>query len=66
MTAYGTPEVAHGALALGAHAVLNKPLDLTQIAAIVRQAGAAPSTAWADDALPPPVVLDRRPIDDSR
>ena len=42
MTAYGTPDVVHGALALGAHAVLNKPLDLHDITAIVRRAAAAP------------------------
>ena len=42
MTAYGTPEVVRGALALGAYEVLTKPLDVNHIAAVVRRAGAAP------------------------
>ena len=41
MTAYGTPEVASGALALGAYRVVNKPFDMHDLAALVQQAHAA-------------------------
>jgi DNA-binding NtrC family response regulator len=43
MTAYGLPEVVQGAFALGAYEVLNKPVDVDHIAAIVRQAAASPA-----------------------
>lgn len=42
MTAYGTPEVAQGALDLGAYEVLSKPFEVNHIAAIVRRASRAP------------------------
>ena len=41
MTAYGTPEVTSGALALGAYRVVSKPFDMRDLAALVQQAHAA-------------------------
>jgi DNA-binding NtrC family response regulator len=38
MTAYGTPEVAEGALQLGAYRVVAKPFEVDEMAALVRQA----------------------------
>jgi two-component system response regulator AtoC len=38
MTAYGTPEVAQGAMDLGAHAVVNKPLEMNDLSAMVERA----------------------------
>lgn len=35
MTAFGTPEVTQGALDLGADRVLNKPFEITDVAALV-------------------------------
>jgi DNA-binding response OmpR family regulator len=43
MTAYGNPEIAHGAIDLGAHAVMNKPFDLHDLEARLRAACAAKS-----------------------
>ena len=43
MTAYGTPEVTQGALALGAYRVLGKPFDMQAIESVVVDAhGARP------------------------
>jgi DNA-binding NtrC family response regulator len=41
MTAFGTPEVIQGALDLGAYRVLTKPIDIHDIAALVRDARGA-------------------------
>jgi two-component system nitrogen regulation response regulator GlnG len=41
MTAYGTPDVTEGALALGAHRVLGKPFDMHGLEALVVEAHAA-------------------------
>jgi DNA-binding NtrC family response regulator len=41
MTAYGTPEVVQGALDLGAFRVVGKPLDMSDLPALVQQAYAA-------------------------
>ena len=38
MTAYGTPEVTEGALALGAYRVLGKPFDMQAIESVVVEA----------------------------
>jgi two-component system response regulator HydG len=38
MTAYGTPEVTSGALALGAYRVVPKPFEIRDLAALVTQA----------------------------
>lgn len=38
MTAYGTPEVAEGAIQLGAYRVVAKPFEVDEMAALVRQA----------------------------
>jgi DNA-binding NtrC family response regulator len=42
MTAFGTPEVLAGALALGAYRVIQKPFEVHEVAALVLQAHAAP------------------------
>jgi two-component system NtrC family response regulator/two-component system nitrogen regulation response regulator GlnG len=42
MTAFGTPEMASDALALGAYRVVNKPFEVRDLAALVVQAHAAP------------------------
>jgi two-component system, NtrC family, response regulator AtoC len=41
MTAYGTPEVAKGALKLGAYCVVPKPLEMPDVAELVAQAHAS-------------------------
>jgi DNA-binding NtrC family response regulator len=41
MTAYGTPEVMAGAIAMGAFCVLPKPIDMHQIAPLVLRAEAS-------------------------
>jgi two-component system, NtrC family, response regulator AtoC len=41
MTAFGKPEVVHGAVELGAYAVLNKPFEMQAIAALVGEAAAS-------------------------
>jgi DNA-binding NtrC family response regulator len=41
MTAFGTPEVTTGALALGAYQVMNKPFDLYGLAPLLMKACAA-------------------------
>ena len=41
MTAFGTPEVTSGALALGAYRVVHKPFDMRDLTALVHQAHAA-------------------------
>ena len=41
MTAFGTPEVTKGALALGAYKVMNKPFDLYGLAPLLMKACAA-------------------------
>lgn len=38
MTAFGTPEVAEGALRLGAHRVVTKPFDMHEIDTLTREA----------------------------
>jgi DNA-binding NtrC family response regulator len=38
MTAYGTPEVARSALALGAYRVIDKPFDMDVLDPLVREA----------------------------
>ncbi|HLG57574.1 MAG TPA: response regulator [Vicinamibacterales bacterium] len=38
MTAFGTPEVVDGALALGAYRVLDKPFEFTQLPSLVLEA----------------------------
>ena len=38
MTAYGAPEVVHGALERGAYCVLTKPFDMYEIAAVAQNA----------------------------
>ena len=38
MTAFGTPDVAEGALRLGAHCVLSKPFDMHDIEPLTREA----------------------------
>jgi DNA-binding NtrC family response regulator len=43
MTAYGTPEVVKGAMELGAFRVVGKPLEMTDLSALVSQAHAARS-----------------------
>jgi two-component system response regulator AtoC len=43
MTAYGTPEVVKGALDLGVFRVVGKPLEMTDVPALVSQAYAARS-----------------------
>jgi DNA-binding NtrC family response regulator len=35
MTSYGSPEIAQGALQLGAYEVLNKPFDMHEVAHVV-------------------------------
>jgi DNA-binding NarL/FixJ family response regulator len=40
MTAYGTPEMINGALALGAQAVMTKPFDMHDLPAVVCDAHA--------------------------
>lgn len=41
MTAFGTPDVARGALELGAFRVVNKPFEMEDVASLVAQAHAA-------------------------
>jgi len=41
MTAFGTPEVTRGAIALGAYRVVPKPFEVHEMAALVLQAHAA-------------------------
>jgi len=41
MSAYCTPEIARQALALGAYCVVNKPLDMRDVPALVRDAAAS-------------------------
>jgi len=41
MTAFGTPEVAKGALDLGAFCVVSKPFEVGQLVALVSQAHAS-------------------------
>lgn len=41
MTAFGTPEVARGAIDLGAYRVVNKPFEMDDVAELVAQAHAA-------------------------
>jgi DNA-binding NtrC family response regulator len=41
MTAFGTPELARDALALGAYRVVSKPFEMGEMAALVRQAHAS-------------------------
>lgn len=41
MTAHGTPEVVQGALDLGVFRVVGKPLEMTEVEALVSQAHAA-------------------------
>jgi len=41
MTAFGTPEITHDALALGAYRVLDKPFDMHGLDSLVRDAHAA-------------------------
>jgi len=43
MTAYGTPEVAKGAMDLGAFRVVGKPLEMREVPELVSQAHAARS-----------------------
>lgn len=44
MTAHGTPELVNGALDLGAFCVVNKPFEMSELAALVLQAhGSRPS-----------------------
>jgi two-component system response regulator AtoC len=43
MTAFGTPEVTKGALALGVYKVMNKPFDLCELAPLLTKACAAVS-----------------------
>lgn len=38
MTAFGTPEVAEGALRLGAYRVVSKPFDMHEIETLTREA----------------------------
>lgn len=38
MSAYCTPEVASAALAMGAHSVVNKPIDMCDVPVLVREA----------------------------
>jgi DNA-binding NtrC family response regulator len=42
MTAFGTPEVIHRAMDLGAFRVVNKPFEIRDMADLVAEAGAAP------------------------
>ena len=42
MTAYGTPEVAQGALALGAYRIVPKPFEVHDMAELVLRAHASP------------------------
>jgi two-component system response regulator AtoC len=44
MTAYSTPEVVDGALALGAYRVIGKPFEIGRLAALVAEAAGRPST----------------------
>src|SRR5262245_2604076 len=41
MTAHATPEMAQGALELGAYRVVNKPFEVQEVAALVAEAHAA-------------------------
>ena len=41
MSAYWTPEIADQALAIGAYRVLCKPIDMRDVAAVVREAAKA-------------------------
>jgi len=41
MSAYCTPEIVRQALALGAYCVVNKPLDMCDVPALVRDAAAS-------------------------
>jgi DNA-binding NtrC family response regulator len=41
MTAFGTPAILDGALQLGAYCVLNKPVEMRDLAAIVERAHAS-------------------------
>lgn len=43
MTAYGTPEVVKGAMDLGAFRVVGKPLEMSDVPALISQAHAARS-----------------------
>ena len=42
MTAHATPEMARGALELGAYRVVSKPFEVREVAALVAEAHAAP------------------------
>ena len=42
MTAYGTPEIVQGALDMGAFLVVGKPLEMSDITALVAKASVAP------------------------
>jgi DNA-binding NtrC family response regulator len=48
MTAFGTPEIAHGALALGAYRVVPKPFEVQAMADLVREARAPESVRGAN------------------
>jgi len=41
MTAFGQPEVVHGALALGVYSIVNKPFELQALASLVDEAAGA-------------------------
>lgn len=41
MTAFGTPEVVHGAQQLGVYRVVHKPFEMSDLAALVQQAKAS-------------------------
>jgi len=43
MTAYGTPEIVQGALDMGAFRVVGKPVEMSDITAMVAKASVAPS-----------------------
>ena len=45
MTAYGSPDVIDRAMALGAHRVVMKPFDMTDIASVIRHASSSPPPA---------------------
>jgi two-component system, NtrC family, response regulator AtoC len=46
MTAYGTPEVTAGALALGAYRVVGKPFDMRALESLVVEAHDARPHSW--------------------
>jgi DNA-binding NtrC family response regulator len=41
MTAYGSPEIASGALALGAYRVVNKPFEVHDVVTLIQEAHAS-------------------------